>query len=68
MLENYPISDMPTIKEYIKKQCALHFPGEESTFGSINVTNLLQVCLVSVYCMFIVCWLSTLYLYFTIET
>ena len=50
ILENYSELEIPTIKGYILEQCALLFPVEVSTWGSINVTTLLQVCLVFVYC------------------
>ena len=52
ILENYAKEKVPTIKEHILTQCAVHFAGEKSTCGLINATRLLQVCLVFV-CVFL---------------
>ena len=48
ILENYAKEKVPTIKEHILTQCAVHFAGQKSTCGLINATKLLQVCLMFV--------------------
>ena len=48
ILENYAKENVPTIKEHILTQCAVHFDVQKSSCGLISATRLLQVCLVFV--------------------